>query len=234
LTFTRGSQHLEIAANVISPADMRLRYENEFKLADADGNGYLDRSEAARRQQLGSLFNVLDADGDGQVFRRELLTFGDQQMEFARTRVTLMAVERGRDLFQVLDANGDQRLGERELKAGADLVTRWDANGDQRLSYAELPSQVMLAVELGPPTAVRQIPPPPQAGSVTVLPAAGPLWLQRMDKNRDGEVSRREFLGPASRFTALDANRDGAIDAEEAAGTLMEAHPGTLEGTRSF
>ena len=37
-----------------------------------------------------------------------------------------------------------------------------------------------------------------------------------MDKNRDGEVSRREFLGEAESFDALDLNHDGAVELNEA------------------
>jgi hypothetical protein len=38
-----------------------------------------------------------------------------------------------------------------------------------------------------------------------------------MDRNRDGDVSPREFFGPASAFERLDRDRDGLIDATEAA-----------------
>ena len=38
-----------------------------------------------------------------------------------------------------------------------------------------------------------------------------------MDRNRDGDVSRREFLGPRAEFDRLDRDHDGLIDAEEAA-----------------
>jgi hypothetical protein len=38
-----------------------------------------------------------------------------------------------------------------------------------------------------------------------------------MDRNGDGEVSRREFLGPAEAFEKLDRDRSGTIDAVEAA-----------------
>jgi Ca2+-binding EF-hand superfamily protein len=47
-------------------------------------------------------------------------------------------------------------------------------------------------------------------------PANAPAWFFKMDRNRDGEVSRREFPGPRAAFDRLDADRDGAIDAAEA------------------
>jgi EF hand len=37
-----------------------------------------------------------------------------------------------------------------------------------------------------------------------------------MDRNRDGDISRREFLGPRADFDRLDRDRDGLIDAQEA------------------
>jgi hypothetical protein len=38
-----------------------------------------------------------------------------------------------------------------------------------------------------------------------------------MDRNHDGDVSAREFLGTAEDFRKLDADGDGLIDAKEAA-----------------
>jgi hypothetical protein len=43
-----------------------------------------------------------------------------------------------------------------------------------------------------------------------------------MDRNRDGDVSRREFLGPRAAFERLDADGDGLITAEEAAKTAKK------------
>jgi hypothetical protein len=37
-----------------------------------------------------------------------------------------------------------------------------------------------------------------------------------MDRNGDGEVSPREFLGTPEDFRKIDTNGDGLIDAEEA------------------
>ena len=47
--------------------------------------------------------------------------------------------------------------------------------------------------------------------------AAGPNWFRKMDRNRDGDISRREFLGPRADFERLDRDHDGLIDAQEAA-----------------
>jgi Ca2+-binding EF-hand superfamily protein len=38
-----------------------------------------------------------------------------------------------------------------------------------------------------------------------------------MDRNQDGDVSRREFLGTAESFQKLDQDGDGLIDTKEAA-----------------
>ena len=43
-----------------------------------------------------------------------------------------------------------------------------------------------------------------------------PLWFQKMDRTRDGDVSRREFLGTDEEFRRIDTDGDGLIDAKEA------------------
>ena len=61
----------------------------------------------------------------------------------------------------------------------------------------------------------------PAARSMTASREAGqsvgPVWFQKMDRNHDGDVSRREFLGPRDVFDRLDRDTDGLIDADEAA-----------------
>ena len=48
-----------------------------------------------------------------------------------------------------------------------------------------------------------------------------------MDRNGDGDVSRREFLGTDEEFRRLDRDGDGLISAEEAepAGNSDKTHP---------
>jgi Ca2+-binding EF-hand superfamily protein len=43
-----------------------------------------------------------------------------------------------------------------------------------------------------------------------------PAWLSAMDRNGDGEISRREFLGTPEQFARFDANDDGYLESAEA------------------
>ena len=67
------------------------------------------------------------------------------------------------------------------------------------------------------------------ARSTAKAATLGPLWFRKMDRNNDGDVSLREFVGPLETFRKLDANGDGFIDraeaeaAEEAGGKRPEA-----------
>ena len=47
-------------------------------------------------------------------------------------------------------------------------------------------------------------------------PAAGPSWFRKMDRNRDGDVSPREFLGTREQFDRLDRDHDGLLSPDEA------------------
>src|SRR5206468_10383009 len=39
--------------------------------------------------------------------------------------------------------------------------------------------------------------------------ASGPLWFRKMDRNGDGDIPRREWLGSKEDFDKIDANGDG-------------------------
>jgi len=45
---------------------------------------------------------------------------------------------------------------------------------------------------------------------------SGPAWFLNMDRNQDGEVTWREFVGPRDVFEGLDTDGNGWIDGTEA------------------
>ena len=56
-----------------------------------------------------------------------------------------------------------------------------------------------------------------EATAATSASGIGPLWFRKMDRNGDGDVSPREFLGTLEDFRKIDTDGDGLIDAQEAA-----------------
>lgn len=58
--------------------------------------------------------------------------------------------------------------------------------------------------------------PQPGFGRMPGSPPSGAGFIQRLDRNNDGKISRSEFDGPARHFADFDTDQDGYISAEEA------------------
>jgi len=196
----------------------------QFMAADSDANGYLEKSEAERAFLFGATFEDLDTDKNGKVFLDEAVAYFQVRFDAARSRVVLTINEQGRTLFDILDTDRDRRLSFRELQAAADKLSLWDKDGDGLLSQSEVPQQYRLTVARGnlPALGGNFINLGMNQAGAPAERTSGPLWFRKMDKNRDGEVSQREFLGETTTFEKLDRNHDGFIDLSESVQTIAE------------
>jgi len=196
-------------------------YAGQFQAADKDNNKYLEKSEVKDHGgPFAALFDMMDKDGDGKLYMKEVDAFVDQQMQAARSQMVLSVDDQGRAIFAIVDLNRDRQLGIREIRDSVARVSTWDRNGDGLIRSDEIPHHYQLSIGRGQITAVgmnRFASRAMMAGPGARAPAQGPTWFRKMDRNQDGDISRREFLGPRAEFERLDRDHDGLIDAGEAA-----------------
>jgi Ca2+-binding EF-hand superfamily protein len=225
---TLGDAQIQIArdGNNQRPGQIQLIRNNilqVFQQADIKKQGFLEVKDLQQNrvfQQLIPLFPLLDKDGDGKLTEKELREYVVLQAGAADCLTNLSIAEHGRNLFKLLDANGDRRLSLRELKSAWERLKHLDVDGDGNIDLTELTRQFQLTFDQGVQNqrgfvvALRG----PMAGPAPrpKYPANTPLWFKKMDRNGDGDVSFREFLGTREEFNAIDTDGDGLISAAEA------------------
>jgi Ca2+-binding EF-hand superfamily protein len=202
--------------------NVRDFYTQQFRAADADNNKYLEKKETERNGLFNAQqFQLMDRDGDGKLFEEEMLAFVGQQADAAESRTMLSVSDQGRSLFEVLDLNRDRRLSVRELRGAIKKVASWDRNGDGAIDNEEIPRHFQLNFGRGQSPLLINVDVfafklnPTNSDGPSVGP--GPEWFRKMDRNLDGDLSPREFLGTRDQFRRLDTDGDGLIDMGEAA-----------------
>ena len=227
-----GTTRLDLQAGGEDGADrfsglIRQQSVAQLKQADTNGDGVIDEGEAKNSRSFRGLFKSMDRDGDGKVTEQEMAAYFAQARELqTRARaacVSLVLVDQSRGLFDLLDANRDGRLSVREMRGAAALVAKLDRDGKGHLTSADIPRSYQLTLKRGPGGAGGLDPAAAFAalygGSGSTEPAApkgGPAWFRKMDRNRDGDVSPREFLFSAEQFRKIDTDGDGLISTAEA------------------
>jgi len=185
---------------------------------DADNNGYLDAAELAANPELAAAFETMDADGDGKVFRPEFDAYIQREALAASSRLLLEVADGGQQLLNVLDADPDHVLSIRELRTAASALEKGNANGDGRLARNEIPQRLAMKLSRNTTASAQAAGASNENddGKRSERTDAGPAWFKKLDRNRDGDLSRREFVGPADVFDRIDADSDGLIDPAEA------------------
>lgn len=235
----------ELVLNAAGPpvnADTQLRelYYTQFKNMDGDNNDYLQLDEVRRYGFQESFFQAADSDKDGKVFEKEYKSQVDLEIALSQSSFTLEVTSDGHSLFRLIDAMpADGRLSLRELSDAAEKLIQVDSNGDGAISLSELSIRLDAAFKAGTPRVNGPFGQQLGQGMANANPApvadanAPPTWFTKMDRNKDGDLSPKEFLARRALFDKIDKNRDGLISADEARTANVELAPNAQNPVRA-
>lgn len=207
---------VNFAANMNPPRtfDYSQTAKSYLSRYDKDNNGYLDKKELGGN--LSRMMEMWDGDNDGKVFPEEIVASYTRMQAPQQSQLRANVANQGNSLFQALDQTGDGRLSLREMRTAHERLKTFDKNQDNQISADEIPETLSVTFSLGNAVYNYGMVTPGQSGQNAGGKNAGPEWFTRMDRNGDGDVTLKEFLGEKEDFERLDTNNDGFIEAKEA------------------
>ena len=206
---------LSFVANLAAP--QTYNYANAAKSYltryDKDSNGYLEKKELPANFRQ---FDVWDGDSDGKVYEKEITASYTRMLAPQMSQIRANASSQGNSLFQALDPSGDGRLSLREMRTADQQLTKFDENSDDQITQAEIPVALSVHFGLGNARYSYRVGQGTQPGTARTANNDAPEWFTRMDRNGDGDLTLKEFLGGKEEFEKLDTNNDGFIEPKEA------------------
>ncbi|WP_167285005.1 EF-hand domain-containing protein [Marilutibacter alkalisoli] len=189
-----------VAAAQDAPTGKGERGLHIMKL-DANGDGAIDRAEAAGSPRLAERFDTLDSNGDGRLTRNELPGHKGKGHRGHR------GGHGGIDRIIALDADGDGRISKVEAAGSRHLAERFDDIDGNRDGYIVRSELRAHHEKMRDEFKVR-------------MDERQKQKFDAADTNNDGRLSRAEVEAGmphlAKAFNFLDENRDGHLSREEA------------------
>lgn len=228
----RADDHLTfpmVASEAVNPSNLMRRIgdrlvvqvwnpRGSLDVPDRDWNDELFFSGSARRgrpptepenaeQQMSWIVSSVDRNGDQMVSDEEEQRWLDVQRKLARTQ-WLISIYAGGGLFEMLDRNHDAALSLRELRNAWQVLEAVGIDTSKGIRIEDCPEVVSVVLSRGTVT------------SFALRPDTKVDWFEAMDRNRDGDISRREFTGTTESFSEVDIDGDGLVSYSEATKTL--------------
>lgn len=176
------------------------------ELANAAAEPPQESAEGGSRNRRSSrawLTPLADRDSNGELSRQELEQWLKLQQQLIHGQL-LISVYYGGGLFELLDTNHDAGLSIRELRSAWKTLNSASCTSENHVELNRVPNVVLFVVSQGYPD------------SLARTSTSEVEWFRLMDRNRDGDVSRREFTGSPAAFDRLDQDHDSLISPSEA------------------
>lgn len=183
-----------VTSPLLAQDDLDAKVKKFFERFDANKDGVVSSEEYTDAET----FKRLDINRDGKITAADFKPYDSQPAK----------PDAGAELMKRFDANKDGKISRGELEAAPQLFARLDSDANGELSKdeaAKASAADVAKIKTGGSQAPEMGDRPKRRGGMGML-----------DTDGDGKVSKKEFLAmQAKNFDRMDANKDGALDAEE-------------------